>query len=151
MHATSHVYKDILTQIRLHTLCVCAKSLHLCLTLCDPIDCSPPGSSVCRILQARILEWVAMSSRGSSWPRDGNPSHISCTDRQVLYHWRHLGSPRKADARCNTTATTQIRTEVAALTTQSTNHYTISAHRTPMTVSVDYSSQEWNCRSTCSS
>ena len=38
---------------------------------CDLMDCSPPGSSVHRILQARILEWVAMpSSRGSSRPRD---------------------------------------------------------------------------------
>ena len=43
----------------------------LCLTLCDPVDCSPPGSSVHGILQARILEWVAIPfSRGSSWPRD---------------------------------------------------------------------------------
>ena len=43
----------------------------LCLTLCDPTDCSPPGSSVHGILLARILEWVAMpSSRGSSRPRD---------------------------------------------------------------------------------
>ena len=51
--------------------CVCAKSLLSCSTLCDPIDCSPPGSSVCGILQARILEWVAISfSRGSSQPRD---------------------------------------------------------------------------------
>ena len=50
----------------------CAKSPQSCLTLCDPVDCSPPGSSVCGILQARILEWVAMpsSSRGSSQPRD---------------------------------------------------------------------------------
>ena len=40
-----------------------------CLTLCDPVDCSPPGSSVHGILQARILEWVAMPSSGrSSWP-----------------------------------------------------------------------------------
>ena len=38
-----------------------AKSLKPCLTLCDPIDSSPPGSSVQRILQARILEWVAIS------------------------------------------------------------------------------------------
>ena len=39
----------------------------VCLTLCDPMDYSPPGSSVHGILQARILEWVAMpSSRGSS-------------------------------------------------------------------------------------
>ena len=50
---------------------VCASLLHLCLTVCDPMVCSPPGSSVRGILQARILEWVAMSSfRGSSPPRD---------------------------------------------------------------------------------
>ena len=42
-----------------------------CLTLCDPMDCSLPDSSLHRTLQARILEWVAISfSRGSSWPRD---------------------------------------------------------------------------------
>ena len=41
----------------------------LCLTLCDPMDCSPPGSSVHGILQARILEWVAITfSRGSFHP-----------------------------------------------------------------------------------
>ena len=45
--------------------------LQLCPTLCDPLDCSPLGSSVHGILQARILEWVAISfSRGSSQPRD---------------------------------------------------------------------------------
>ena len=44
-----------------------AKLLQLCLTLCDPMDYSPPGFSVHGIFQARILEWVAMlSSRGSS-------------------------------------------------------------------------------------
>ena len=49
-------------------MCLIAQS---CLTLCDPIDCNLPGSSVHRILQARTLEWVAMpSSRGSSPPRD---------------------------------------------------------------------------------
>ena len=37
-----------------------AKSLQLCPTLCDPMDCSPPGSPVHGILQARVLEWVAM-------------------------------------------------------------------------------------------
>ena len=42
-----------------------------CLTLCDPRHCSPPGSSVHGIFQARILEWVAISfSRGSFGPRD---------------------------------------------------------------------------------
>ena len=51
----------------------------LCLTFCDPMDCSPPGSSVHGILQARILEWVAMpSSRGSSRSRDQTQvSHIA--------------------------------------------------------------------------
>ena len=49
-------------------MCVCAQSY---LTLCDTMDCSLPGSSVHGILQARILEWVAISfSRGSSQPRD---------------------------------------------------------------------------------
>ena len=66
--------------------CVCA---HLCTALCDPVDCSPPGSSVQGILQARILEWVAISSsRGSSPPRD--QTHVSCSSfigRQILYHW----------------------------------------------------------------
>ena len=49
----------------------------LCPTLCDPMVCSPLGSSVHGILQARILEWVAVpSSRGSSWPREG--PRVSC-------------------------------------------------------------------------
>ena len=57
--------------------CVCAQSLQLCLTLCHFMDCSLPGSSDYGILQARILEWVAMpSSRGFSWLRDW--THISC-------------------------------------------------------------------------
>ena len=47
-------------------LCVRAKSLQPCLTLCDPMDCSPPGSSVHGLLQARILEWAAMSSSRAS-------------------------------------------------------------------------------------
>ena len=54
-------------------MCVCAhaNSLQSCPTLCDPIDCSPPGSSVYGILQVRMLEPVAMpSSRGSSQTRD---------------------------------------------------------------------------------
>ena len=53
------------------TLWTSAKSLQSCLTLCDSMDYSPPGFSVHEILQARILEWVAMPlSRGSSGPRD---------------------------------------------------------------------------------
>ena len=53
-------------------------------TLCNSIVCSPPGSSVLGILQARILEWVAISSsRGSSQPRDG--TQVSCIGGQILY------------------------------------------------------------------
>ena len=67
--------------------CMHARSLQSCPTLCNPMDCSPPGSSVWMILQARILEWVAMlSSRGSSWPRDWtHVSYVACISRQVLY------------------------------------------------------------------
>ena len=75
------------------TLCVCMcvcvwarKCPQLCLTLCDPMDCSPPGSSVHGIFQARTLERVAISSsRGSSRPRDR--ALVSCIGRRVLYHW----------------------------------------------------------------
>ena len=86
--------------------CVCAQSLQSCLTLCNPVDCSPPGSSVYGILQARILEWVATSSsRGSSWPRDWTSSsciadefftaeppgkHMSRVFRWKSCHGQHL-------------------------------------------------------------
>ena len=77
-------------------VCVCVRArararacthVHVqsCLTLCDPMDCSPPSSSVYGIFQARILEWVAVpSSRGSSGPRD--QICIFCIGRQILYH-----------------------------------------------------------------
>ena len=71
-----------------------AKLLQSCPTLCKPMDCSPPVSSVHGILQAGTLEWVAVpSSRGSSRPR--GPTCISslcCIGRRALYHQRHLGS-----------------------------------------------------------
>ena len=61
-----------------------AKSLQSCLTLCNPMDCSPPNSSVHGILQARILEWVVMpSSRASSWPR-----HLPYPRLLGLLHWQ---------------------------------------------------------------
>ena len=66
---------------------VCMLSHFSRLTLCDPMDCSLPGSSVHGIFQARILVWVTMSPwRGSSWPRDQTwVSCISCIGGWVLY------------------------------------------------------------------
>ena len=61
--------------------CLVTKS---CQILCNPMDCSPPGSSVHGISQARILEWAAMlSSRGSCL--GSNPCLLHC--RWILYHW----------------------------------------------------------------
>ena len=60
--------------------CLCTKSLQFCLTLCDPMDCSTPGSSVSGILQARTLEWVALlSSYSLCFPfiSTSTSSHIS--------------------------------------------------------------------------
>ena len=64
-------------------VCMCVKLLQSHLTLCDPMDCSPPDLSVHGILQARILDWIAMpSSRGSSWSRDQTQvSNVSCIGR----------------------------------------------------------------------
>ena len=53
-----------------HDCFVCVKLLQSSLTLCEPLDRGPPGSSVRGILQARILEQVAISSSRRSWPRD---------------------------------------------------------------------------------
>ena len=67
-------------------LCCCCSAAQLCPTLCDPMDCSLPGSSVHGISLARIQEQVAISfSRGSSWPRDW--THVSCIGRKILYLW----------------------------------------------------------------
>ena len=75
-----------------------AKLLQLCPTLCDPIDGSPPGSPVPGILQARILEWVAISFfRGSSWPRDrtqvshnaGRHFNLWATREAPQYRWEN--------------------------------------------------------------
>ena len=65
--------------------CVCSVD-QSCLTLCDPMDCSPPGSSVHEFLQARTLEWVAISSsRGYFWLRHQvHVSCISCIGRWIL-------------------------------------------------------------------
>ena len=74
--------------VREQLLCAAAKLLQSCLTLCNPVDCSPPVSSVHGILQARILKWIATpSSKGSSQPRDQTCiSYVSCTGMWALYH-----------------------------------------------------------------
>ena len=56
-----HCHPAYLTYMQSVCMCVCVCVAQLCPTLCDPMDCSPSGSSVHRILQARILEWVAIS------------------------------------------------------------------------------------------
>ena len=66
---------------------MCVLFSQSCLTLCGSMDCSSPGSSVHGILQARMLEWVAISfSEGSSQPRDQTcVSHVFCIGRQVTW------------------------------------------------------------------
>ena len=80
-----------------HRKNLCVSVAQSCLIFCNPMDCSLPAtdySSVHGILQARILEWVAIPcSRGSSWLRD--QTQISCIGRQILYHLNHQGSPRR--------------------------------------------------------
>ena len=67
-------------------------------TLCNPVAYSPSGSSAHGILQARILEWVAISfSGGSAWPRDW--TQVSCTAGR-LYSLSHQGNPECAAYRC---------------------------------------------------
>ena len=62
------------------------KVAQLCLTLCDPIDCSLPASSVHGIFQSRVMEWVAISfSRGSSWPRD--QTQVICIAGRFFTSW----------------------------------------------------------------
>ena len=70
----------------------CGQSLSFVQLFCNPLDCSPPGSFVHGILQARILKWVAISSpRGSSWCIDW--TCISCTGQWILYHWATWEAP----------------------------------------------------------
>ena len=72
-----------------HLMCIqpCSDA-QLC---CDPMNYSPPGSSVHGIFQTRILEWVAISySRTSSLPRNRIQISVSCIGRQILYHCTSL-------------------------------------------------------------
>ena len=72
-----------------------SESVKSCVTLCDPMDCSPPDSSVCGIFQARILEWVVISfSKGSPWPRDWTRvSYGSYIGKRIFLPLSHLESP----------------------------------------------------------
>ena len=95
LHMSSVGSKDfIILKIKSGNLSLFSHSVK-CLALCDPMDYRPPGSSVHEISQARILEWVAMSSfRGSSRPRDRiHISYIFCIGRWVLYLLSHQGTP----------------------------------------------------------
>ena len=90
----SHFCSMITTILVINSMCMRAQSLQSCLTLCNPMDCSWPGSSVHGILQARIQEWVAMpSSRGYFQPMDQTMSLVAPawqTDSLLL---SHHGSP----------------------------------------------------------
>ena len=68
-------------------VCACAQSLQPCLTLCDPMDCSLQGSSVHGILQARILEWIAISSSRGIFSTQGSNPSLQCLlpCKQILY------------------------------------------------------------------
>ena len=81
----SHLFKHCIGLGSQFSLVVHAQP---CPTCCNPLECSPPGSSVHGISQARMLEGVAISSsRGSSQPRDQTcVSCIFCIGRQILYH-----------------------------------------------------------------
>ena len=69
-------------------ICLCVLVAQSCPTLCDPMDCNPPGSSAHEIFQARILEWVAISfSRGASQPRDR--TRVSCTAGKFFTDWEN--------------------------------------------------------------
>jgi len=77
--------------------CMHAQLLSSCLTLCDPMDCSPPVSSVHGLLQARMLEGVAVpSSRGSSRPRDlTRVSYISCIVTSITFEALFVSKARE--------------------------------------------------------
>ena len=85
-----------------------AKSLQSCLTLCDPIDSSPPGSPVPEILQARILEWVAISS-SNAWKWKVKVKLLSCVQlfaphglqpTRLLHPWDFPGKSTGVGCHC---------------------------------------------------
>ena len=88
IHTHTHIYTHAYIHVHTHIykctyICVRANSLQLCLTLCNPMDCSSPGSSVHRILQTWTLEWVTTPSSERIFPTQGsNPRLLR------LLHWQ---------------------------------------------------------------
>ena len=76
-------FDQILVLLQPSSWHVCVLSHFSCVQLCNPIDCSPPGSSVHRILQARTLEWVTISSSRGIFPTQGSNPSLS-----HLLHWQ---------------------------------------------------------------
>ena len=75
------------------SVCVCVWAAQSCLILCNPMDCSSPGSSVHEILHARILEWVVIHfSRGSSQPRDR--TQVSGVVGRFFTLWETRNAPK---------------------------------------------------------
>ena len=84
VHACFYPIFDLSHRHQVISLCMLVAQS--CPTLCNLMDCSPPGSSVHGILQARILEWIAiLSSRGFSWPRDW--TLVSCIAVRFFTLW----------------------------------------------------------------
>ena len=121
------------TAIQHHQLCACMLS-HFCgvWLFCDPMNHNLPGSFAHGFLQARILEWVTISSsRGSSHLRDlTHFSYVSCIGRQVLYHQCHLGSPNTGWVSYNLT---QFLHHVPRGNVRS-HKLRIQSHKTPTTL-----------------
>ena len=88
-----HYFSNFLTQAVHSCLCLVAESR---LTLCNPMDCSLPSSSVIGIIQVRTLEWVAISfSRVSSQPR--NQTRVFCIAGGFFSSWPTRGAPIQAE------------------------------------------------------
>ena len=114
---------------------------HLCLTLCDPMDCSPPGSSVHGIFQARILSGLPFP-RGSSGPRDW--THITCIPcigRRVLYHYITWEAPR--------TIATDRNMGFVPVGSENRPQLNLMAKQGWMSGAESRANQEWAIRSHC--
>ena len=74
--------------------------IQLCPTLCDPVDCSPPGSSVHWILQQEYWSVLPCPPPGDLEPRNQTRVSYICIDRQVSYHQSHLATPREQGESC---------------------------------------------------